>query len=314
MRLVHLRQARNLLFLSVAALSLLLVGQFFTPASQAQILTNTAMVRAAKTLLAPSRIDEGQVDAALTQLLAAMNMGADPYVMLRRLRNLEASRWYLQSQLLKENGKEWETVFSYQEWTRGQFDRTILDLWKATNSPNWYALGRAAGRIGLWPLATYFYRHALANDGSSSSQLDVNYAEALIRSGKQEEADSLLNAVKPTNPLEKAKIKWLLAQSLVAQSRYSDAVEPFEAVVSQAPALLNTEVGADIARQIEANVPMSIPTDIRSAWSVQASNLLVNGGFEQGIRGWGMWPEPGADHIIDDDQAYTGFEIVSCAV
>lgn len=265
------------------------------------------MVRAAKALLGVDEVDEGQLNTARAELYQVMDVEDDAYDTLRRLREIEASRWYLLSNLLKEQGKDWEAVFSYQEWTRKQFDRTILDSWSAVHPVKWTDLGNSSARMGLWSLAAYFYRRALAVD-YSDALARLNYAEALIRSGQVQDAESYLADLGFSDPVAQAKVDWLLTQCLVAQSRYSEAAQHFKAVIDKDSNLVRTREGADIGRQIKTNATFQEPAALGAAWNTETSNMIVNGGFEQGVNGWGMWPEPGTNSTIVNDRVYTGLQ------
>lgn len=266
------------------------------------------MVHTVKTLLTPGRLDENLLNSALAGLYEEMDLEEDPSVVLTRLREIAASRWFLQSQLLKQEGKEWETVFSYPEWTREQFNRTIMDQWETGESTNWYDLGQAAGRMGLWSLAAHFYRHAFTTNSHNNPSVELNLARALLQIGQREEADSYLSKIQLTENTEQAKANWLLAQSLVAQARYSEAASAFQSVIAAAPVLISTQEGAEVAKQIEAHGPIDVPDDLRFIWTKQASNEVVNGGFEEGYSAWGMWPVLGANSTIDDGRAFSGMQ------
>lgn len=90
MRLVNLQGIQGPIVFSVASAALLLVSQFLVPSFQAQLLTNIAMMRAVKTLLAPGDLDESQLDTARAELYQVMDTEEDPYTTLRRLREIES--------------------------------------------------------------------------------------------------------------------------------------------------------------------------------------------------------------------------------
>jgi len=305
---MNLQRPQTQLLILAGACALLLAGILAASSFQVQVLKNAAMLQSGKALFAPDVPNQDEWAAGLQTLYQVMDREADPYPTLQRIRELVAARWYQQSQWLKSQGKNWEDVFSYQEWTRIQFERTILDLWKASDSPNWYGLGRAAGRMGVWSLAAYFYQHALAANPDNSSLASLAYAQALLQLGKAQEAESTLLAARLDDPADQAQAGWLLTQAIAAQGRYAEAADLLQAVADDTPALVRTQEGARVAQAIEAHVPLALSPDLRAAWSNQISNLLINGGFEQGITGWGMRPVAGVNSTIDDERAYSGWQ------
>lgn len=308
MRWAYFLRVRWLFWLSTFGLALWLVGQLSTQSLQAHWLVNFAAIQATKGLFAAGGPAENQLEVARQTFYQAMDTGYDPYAVLQRLREMESSRWYLQSQILKQQGQDWERVFTYQEWTRGQFDRTILDLWKSSNPPNWSGLGKAAERMQLWSLAAYFYQRILEIEPSKNAQAPFGLGQALFRSGRATEAEQyLMDSLREDSP-EQAQTQWLLAQSVAAQGQWSEAARLIEKVAQHAPLLLHTAEAATVARQVEAHNALAISPDLRAAWAREESNLLTNGGFENGYMGWGMWPEPGSNSTIDDQRAYNGLQ------
>jgi hypothetical protein len=301
-------RARLSFWLPAGALALSLFGLHASQSLQAHSLVNVAAIEAAKGLFAPDGPDERQLEVARQTFYQAMETGHDPYAVLQRLREMESSRWVLQSQALKQRGQEWERVFTYQEWTRKQFDCTILDRWKSADPPDWYGLGIAAERMQLWSLAAHFYRHVQLDSSPEGISARLNYGQALLQLRRWAETETVLADSVWSRPADQSKANWLLAQSLVAQSRYAEAASLLQIIAVQAPNLIRTAKGVGVARQIAAHVPMTVTADVRSAWASAESNILTNSGFEDGYLGWGMWPEPGANNTIDDLRVYSGLQ------
>ena len=275
---------------------------------QFHLLANWAGLQATHGLLGKTGPDEVLLESARQTFYRALDTGYNPNAVLQRLREIESSYWYLQSQILKQQGQDWERVFTYQEWTHGQFDHTILGLWKSTDLPNWYGLGRAAERMQLWSLAAYFYQHVLEIEPARKTEAQFGLAQALLRLGRATAAEQYLSDGLPEDSPVQVQAQWLLAQSVAAQGRWSEAARLVEQVAQHAPFLLQTAEAAGIAGQIEAHVPLAISTDLRMAWEREERNLVINGNFENGYMGWGMWPEPGSNSTIDDQRVHSGLQ------
>jgi len=305
---VYFSQMRWLFWLLIFGIVFLMGEQLSTQLIYTHWLVNMAAIQANKGLYAPCGPDETQLEMARQKFYQAIDNGYKPYTLLQRLREIESSRWFLQSQILKQQGKNWEQVFTYQEWTRRQFDRTILDLWKSSNPPNWFGLGNAAERMQLWSLAAYFYKREIETETSKNAQASFGLGQALLRLGKTTEAEKYLMYLSHEDSPKKAQSQWLLAQSFVAQERWNEAARLIEIVAQHAPMLLHTAEAASIARQIEAHNALVISPDLQAIWVREKNNLLMNGGFENGYMDWGMWPEPGANSTIDDQRVYSGLQ------
>jgi hypothetical protein len=287
-------------------------------------LTNRAGILAARGLLGTASPDETTLEAARQAYYQAMDHGRDLIPTLERLRDMEAARWSLISRNLAEQGQsvEAEHAFTYDEWTRTQFDQTILAPLRSASalsptshsdpalpSPDWSALGQAAARMQLWSLSAYFYDRGLRAGAPEAHRLCLGLGEALLRLGQAGKVETTLTCSAAAAANDLPRIEWLRGETLAAQGRCREAAPAIETVAKLSPSILETAEGAALVSQVERYAALNLGTDIRAALERQTRNQVTNGGFEAGYRGWGMWPEPGSDSTFDDT-AYSGLRSI----
>ena len=288
---------------AIWALVLLASALIFSPLLLRLWRINLAGLAISRSLLAPPAAVSSD-DQARQALFQAAEAGLPGEVLAERSASLEIAR--LQRLTAAESSEaDRIRLHTYTDWTRVHYSKSLLTAHLA--DADWFGAAESAEDLEWWPLAAYLYGRAGQGAQPPAANICLGHGRSLWQQGQPALAEPFLRcalAGSPANPTA----QWILAQVLAQQSRWDEAAALLQDLARAAPQIVETPEGAALAASLAVHGPLDVPAAVGSAWSGQASNLVLNGSFESGFDPWFLAPVGGAESSIDNQRAHDGLQ------